>query len=191
MLKERLTGVFAAAVTPLTENLDLDSASLARLLSHLRADGCHGVLIAGSTGEGMSLSIRERAALFQAARSAAPTMPLIAGTGAASLSDAIEATRAAYAAGFDAALILPPFFFPDPGEEGLFNYFSRIFERAVPPGQAALLYHNPEFAPPVSLDLIARLRARFGPAVAGIKDSSNDVATALAFCAIPDFWVVR
>lgn len=168
-------GVYAAVVTPYDATGENPSAEqLAACLQQLADRGCHGALLAGTTGEGPSLSVAQRRSLFQAAAEANSGLTLLAGTGAASLDDTVTLTRAAFDAGCDAAVIIPPFFFRGAGDDGLFDFFASVMRRAVPAAGTVLLYHNPVAAAVgVSFELIHRLRDAFPEQVAGIKDSSQ------------------
>jgi len=100
---------------------------------------------------------------------------LMAGTGAASLDDAVTLTTCAFACGFAAALIMPPFFFRDAADDGILRFYAALFARANPPPRGVLLYNFPRmsgitFRPA----LVARLVGEFPEAIAGMKDSSND-----------------
>ena len=172
-----LGGVYAAAVTPLLDsNLDLDSVP--RLLAFLAGRGCHGVVLFGTTGEGPSFSPAEREALMRCAREARESMPgfrLIAGTGTPSLSETIELTKLAFDLGFDAALALPPYYFRNATDDGLFQWFRELITKAVPADGFLLGYHFPRVAGiGFSLELLTRLKDAFPSQFAGIKDSSHD-----------------
>ena len=86
-------GVYAAVVTPYDATGENPSAEqLAACLQQLADRGCHGALLAGTTGEGPSLSVAQRRSLFQAAVEANSGLTLLAGTGAASLDDTVTLT---------------------------------------------------------------------------------------------------
>jgi 4-hydroxy-tetrahydrodipicolinate synthase len=175
-----LAGVYAAAVTPLDhENGSaLDLESVPALLDFFASRGCHGIVLFGTTGEGPSFSPSEREILMRAvcaARDALPGFRLIAGTGTPSLSETIELTRLAFDLGFDAALVLPPYYFRKATDEGLFNWFSEVIKRAVPSSGHILGYHFPNVAGVgFSIELLSRLKEAFPIQFAGIKDSSHD-----------------
>jgi len=89
----------------------------------------------------------------------------------------VRLTRAAFALGFRAALVMPPFFFREAADDGIAAFLEALFERANPPARSILLYNFPRmsgiaFQP----RLIDRLVERFGAIVGGVKDSSNDPA---------------
>ena len=175
-----LAGVYAAAVTPLHEQPDstLDLESLPRLMNFLSGRGCHGIVLFGTTGEGPSFSPTERETLMRAACEARKAMPgfrLIAGTGTPSLSESIDLTRLAFDLGYDAVLVVPPYYFRKATDQGLFTWFSEVITKAVPSNGYLLGYHFPNVAGiGLSIDLLARLKDAFPTQFAGIKDSSHD-----------------
>ena len=181
-----LAGVYAAAVTPLQplsrmgddNDSPLDLESVPALARFLAARGCHGIVLFGTTGEGPSFSPREREALMRAAcevRDELPSFRLIAGTGTPSLSESIELTRLAFDLGFDAALVVPPYYFRSATEAGLFNWFSELIRKAVPADRSIFGYHFPQVAGiGFSIELLSRLKDAFPVQFAGIKDSSHD-----------------
>jgi 4-hydroxy-tetrahydrodipicolinate synthase len=179
-----LAGVYAAAVTPLHEmhgsTLDLESVPV--LLNFLASRGCHGAVLFGTTGEGPSFSPSERESLMRVAsahRNQLPGFRLIAGFGTPSLSETIELTKLAFDLGYDAALALPPYYFRNATEAGLFNWFSELINKAVPSDKYLLGYHFPRVAGiGFSIELLARLKDAFPTQFAGIKDSSHDAELA-------------
>ena len=173
-----LAGVYAAAVTPLDHASNLDLESVPALLDFLAARGCHGAVLFGTTGEGPSFSPSEREALMRVAceyREQQPDFRLIAGTGTPSLSETIDLTKLAFDLGFEAALVVPPYYFRRATDDGLFAWFSELINKAVPSDKYILGYHFPAVAGVgFSLDLLARLKDAFPTQFAGIKDSSHD-----------------
>jgi len=186
MTQHPLAGVYAAAVTPLRQaspNGDaLDSAldleSVPVLLKFLASRGCHGAVLFGTTGEGPSFSPSEREALMRSARAYRYQLPgfrLIAGTGTPSLSETIDLTKLTFDLGYDAALVVPPYYFRKATDDGLFNWFTELIKKAVPSDKYLIGYHFPNVAGiGFSIDLIARLKDAFPTQFAGIKDSSHD-----------------
>jgi len=178
-----LAGVYAAAVTPLREaDSTLDHESVPILLRFLASRGCHGAVLFGTTGEGPSFSPSERESLMRSARAYRDQLPgfrLIAGTGTPSLSETIDLTKLAFDLGFDAALVVPPYYFRKATDNGLFAWFSELIKKAVPSDKYILGYHFPNVAGiGFSIELLARLKDAFPTQFAGIKDSSHDAALA-------------
>lgn len=172
-----LAGVYAAAVTPLrTPDSPPDLDALPALMNFLASRGCHGVVLFGTTGEGPSFSPAERGAVMRAVMDdPLDGFRTIAGTGTPSLSETIELTRLAFDLGFDAALVVPPYYFTKATDEGLFEWFSMLIRKAVPSDKYVIGYHIPPLIGiGFSLELLARLKDAFPVQFAGIKDSSHD-----------------
>ena len=78
-------------------------------------------------------------------------------------------------------MVLPPYYFRQASEDGLFAWFKQVIERSVPKDGALLGYHIPKVSGvPISLDLMSRLRDRFPTQFRGLKDSSGDTENAVA-----------
>ncbi|HEY5258712.1 MAG TPA: dihydrodipicolinate synthase family protein [Candidatus Baltobacteraceae bacterium] len=173
-----LAGIWAAALTPIDDDLAPDADRAVAYYEDLLRDGCDGVALLGTTGEAMSLSAGQRLAFMEGvARRGLPMERAIVGTGAANLDDAVRLTRAAFDLGFAAALVMPPFFFRDAGDDGIVRYFDRLFAQAPPPEGRVVLYHFPRMSG-ISFHaaLVDRLVDEFPEAIVGLKDSSNDRA---------------
>lgn len=173
-----LTGVYAAAVTPLNSSYQPVLQDLPILLDFLASRGCHGALLLGTTGEGPSFAPDERLEIWRASlsvRQERPDFRLLAGTGTPSLEETIQLTKSAFDLGFDGVVVLPPYYFRSASEEGLFRWFKEVLYRAVPSDGALFGYHIPAISGvPLSLDLLARLKDLSPERFAGIKDSSSD-----------------
>ena len=172
-----LGGVIAAALTPLDEARKPDGARFVRYCASLLASGCDGINVLGTTGEANSIGLSDRIALMEAVGSS--TLPMerfMVGTGTCSIEDTVRLTRHAQDCGFAGALILPPFYYKDPSDDGLFAFFGETIERVEPRRIKVYLYNFPamtgiQFSPA----LIGRLLAAYPGIVAGIKDSSANV----------------
>ncbi len=179
----KLAGIYAAAVTPADAHGAPQPEDLPRLLDFLAERGCHGALLLGTTGEGPSFSPEERLSIMRAAtrvRETRADFRLLAGTGTPSLSETIALTRAAFDLGFDGVVVLPPYYFRDASEDGLYQWFAALLQAAVPADGALLGYHIPQVSGVgLSLDLLARLHDRF-PNFVGIKDSTGSADHAAA-----------
>jgi len=182
-----LSGVYAAAVTPLRPSGAPDFRGLFDLLAFLAQRGCHGALLLGTTGEGPSFSSDERIAICSAAaewRNQFPEFRLMAGTGTPSLNDSVDLTQVAFNLGFEAVVVLPPYFYRDAGEDGLFAWYAQLIERAVPESRHLLGYHIPAVSGVgLSLSLLQRLSAAYPTRLAGLKDSSGNLESTKAYAA--------
>lgn len=175
---QSLAGVYAAALTPMLPDFSLAHDDLYELMEFLVNRGCHGALFFGTTGEGPSIAPEERLKMFRVAeeiRREFPGFRLLGGTGTPSLDETIELTKSAFDSGFDGVVVLPPYYYRNVSEEGLFAWFSQVISRAVPDKGALIGYHIPPISGvPLPLDLLARLKDKFPNRFAGIKDSSGD-----------------
>ncbi|MEO1328545.1 MAG: dihydrodipicolinate synthase family protein [Pseudomonadota bacterium] len=176
-------GAYAAAITPLDARGEPDADKLARYCRRLLERGLDGVAPIGTTGEGASVPMRfrlEAPAAF--AEHGFRADEVIFGTGSCAVGDAVEATRAVIGAGFANVLVLPPFYFKNVSDEGLYAYYARLIESVGDARLRVYLYHFPQMSmTPISIPLIERLKRDFGSAIAGLKDSSGDYEGTLAF----------
>lgn len=175
-----LAGVYAAAVTPLKDDSTLDLDSVPVLANFLTSRGCHGVVLFGTTGEGPSFSSTERGEVMRALKENRPAgSRLIAGTGTPSLTETIELTKSAFDLGYDAVLVLPPYYFRKATDDGLFAWFSEVIRKAVPADKFLIGYHIPPLiGVGFSIPLLKRLKDAFPGQFAGVKDSSHDAGFA-------------
>jgi 4-hydroxy-tetrahydrodipicolinate synthase len=170
-------GINAAALTAMKPDLSPDLDRYADHCKWLLANGCNGLGILGTTGEANSFGFDERRQILEGILArGVPVARLMPGTGCASLTDTVELTRHARDAGCPGVLVLPPFYYKGPSDDGLFAHFAEVANR-VGGGVALYLYHFPQqSAVPFSLDLIGRLRAAFPGVFRGVKDSGGDYA---------------
>jgi len=175
-------GVNAAVLTPMNAELSVDLDRMAAHCRWLLANGCNGLAILGTTGEANSLGIAERIAVMEGVVArGVPAEKLLPGTGTTALTDTVELTRRAAELGCRGALLLPPFYYKNPSDDGLFAYFSEVIQRT---GGAIkiYLYHFPQQAVVgFGIELVGRLLQAFAGVVKGIKDSSGDFANTRAY----------
>jgi 4-hydroxy-tetrahydrodipicolinate synthase len=171
----RIRGVLAPVLTPFNHQLEPD---VNRFIAHCQwlVDNDAGLAIFGTNSEAASLSVDERIFLTDALLGAGvPASRLMPGTGACSLSDAVTLTKHAVENGAAGVLMVPPFYFKNVSDDGLFAYYSEVIERVGDERLAIYLYHIPQFTQvPITLGLIERLLKRYPKTVAGAKDSSGD-----------------
>ena len=187
-----VSGVFAAALTPMTSTGAPDHTMAVGHCRWLLENGCDGLAPLGTTGEANSQSLADRMALIAALAAAGiPSNRVVVGTGGCALGDTVALTRSAVDAGFPNALVLPPFYYKGVSDDGLFAYYAALIERVGDPAFRLYLYHFPQMSTvPLSPVLIGRLRDTFGDVVAGLKDSSGDwVYTKHLLDTIPGFRV--
>lgn len=175
--KANLHGVFAASLTPMDESLNVDDDAFATHCRRLLDAGCHGLAVFGTTGEANSLSGKEKvSALENLVGNGIPGEKLLIGTGACSLTETVRLTRAAIEAGTAGVLVLPPFYYKDVPDEGIFRYFSEVIERVGDERLELYLYHFPQMTGGVGfgVSLIERLIEAYPDTIIGMKDSEGD-----------------
>ena len=191
-MSEPMKGVHCAVATP----VDTDGViSTEMFLTHCRTlldEGCHGLAPLGTTGEANSFGLSERLALLDAMiEGGIDASILIPGTAALSVTDTIILTAHAANMGTKGALLLPPFYYKEPDDEGLYRYYSRVIEGVGNDQLRLVLYHIPQISiVPISHDLIDRLMTAYPGIVCGIKDSSGDLENMQTMCSrFPDLAV--
>jgi 4-hydroxy-tetrahydrodipicolinate synthase len=188
-----LKGVLAAVLTPMDEDLNPDHQVFAAHCHRLLAAGCHGLSVFGTTGEANSLSLNERLAALEAlVESGIPAEKLLPGTGSCALTDTVRLSRAALEAGAVGVLVLPPFYYKDVEDDGLFRFFAEVVERVGDDRLRLYLYHIPKMTGvDLGLPLISRLIDAYPAVVVGTKDSSGDRERIMTLCReFPDFSVL-
>jgi 4-hydroxy-tetrahydrodipicolinate synthase len=175
-------GALPAVITPCDERGEPDEA---RLVSHclwLLDQGCDGLVVFGTTGQGNSFTVPERRRLLEKlAGRGIPAEKLMVGAGACAAGNAIELSKAAVAAGAGGVLLLPPFYYKEVTVDGLFAYFAEVIEKVGSDKLRVYLYHIPPISQVgIPLALVERLIAAYPKTVVGIKDSSGDWANTRA-----------
>jgi 4-hydroxy-tetrahydrodipicolinate synthase len=173
-VSERLGGTIPALLTPFTAGgLEVDLAALDDHAGWLHERGIRTVSPTGTTGEGASLGLEERKRVIERLARHPSGIGLLAGTGCNALPETIALSR--FAVEHGAALLLaPPSYYEPFDERGVGAYFVRVFE-ALPPEARVVLYHVPSHTGlPITDGLLRTLRDRFGPMLAGVKDSGGD-----------------
>ena len=179
-------GVVAPILTPFEAD---GSVSHVRMVEHahrMLADGCVGLAAFGTTGEALSVATRERTAALEAlVEGGIDPGVLVVGTGITNLPGTVHLTRHAVDLGCRACMVLPPFYFKDPAEEGLYRHFAGLVGAVDDDRLRVMLYHIPQVAGVgIPVSLAARLRAEFPDTVVAIKDSSGDWANTEALFGI-------
>ncbi|MFO1305741.1 MAG: dihydrodipicolinate synthase family protein [Burkholderiales bacterium] len=187
-----IDGLWCATLTPLAESGLIDHARFAAHVQWLFSQGVRGIAPFGTTGEGQSFSVDERRDALDALLTSIPAKRVLPGTGCASLADTIALTRHATRAGCVASLVLPPFFWKNPSDDGLFAWYARLIEGVDDPRLRIFLYHLPQVSSvPLSVDLVARLANAYPGTIAGIKDSEGNWENTSALLArVPQLAIV-
>lgn len=167
-------GVFTALITPMRDGA-VDEAAFRKLVEWQIAEGIHGLVPCGTTGESPTLSHGEHMRVVElCVEIAKDKVPVMAGTGSNSTEEAIMLTRHAEEAGADAALVVAPYY-NKPTQEGLYQHYRVIAESTSLP---IFIYNIPGRAVVNMTDeTLARLAEI--PNIAGVKDATGDLTRPL------------
>jgi 4-hydroxy-tetrahydrodipicolinate synthase len=171
----RLRGVLAPVVTPFKADLAPDSKRFSAHCKWLLSKNC-GLAVFGTNSEANSLSMEERATLLdELVEAGVDPSRMMPGTGCCSIMETVKLTKQAVRNGCAGVLMLPPFYYKDVSEEGLYRYFSEVVQRVGDARLKIYLYHIPPVAVvSITTGLVERLLAAYPDAIAGMKDSSGD-----------------
>lgn len=174
MRAEMLRGSFPPLVTPFRRGA-IDEDAFARLVEFQIAEGSHGVLVNGTTGEPSTLTVNERSRLVEVAmRVSRGRVPVIAATGSQSLAETKELTAHAVRANVDALLIVTPYYIRPP-QHALIEYFLEVAKDHETPW---MVYHIPgRAAVGVSIETLSKLKDRSKTFI-GMKHAVNDLGLA-------------
>ena len=191
-MSKPLSGIIAAIATPIDEAGAPDLKRAVNLARYLLDNGCDGLNVLGTTGEATSFSVDERKGVMDAYQAnGLPMHRLMVGTGAASITDAAALTRHAASLGFGGALVLPPFYYKGVPDDGLVAYVETLVKATAQKPIPIYLYHFPAMSGlPWHVALIRRLLDSFSSRIAGLKDSSGDMAYARSAAAISKSFAV-
>ncbi len=169
-----IAGSMVALVTPMDAQGRLDWDSLGKLVDFHLEKGTHAIVAVGTTGESATLDVEEHIQVIEfVVKRVAGRIPVIAGTGANSTSEAVHLTQNAKNAGADACLLVVPYY-NKPTQEGLYQHFKHIAESVDIP---QILYNVPGRT---SCDMLAETVIRLStvPNIIGIKEATGDLQRA-------------
>jgi 4-hydroxy-tetrahydrodipicolinate synthase len=174
-MSQRICGVLAPVVTPFKSDLSPDSQRFIAHCKWLLSQNC-GLAVFGTNSEANSLSMEERLNLLdELVAAGVDPARMMPGTGCCSIMETVNLTKHAVGHGCAGVLMLPPFYYKDVSEEGLYRYFSEVVQRVGNARLKVYLYHIPPVAVVgITLRLVVRLLAAYPDAIAGMKDSSGD-----------------
>ncbi|MEN9930445.1 MAG: hypothetical protein RL604_692 [Pseudomonadota bacterium] len=170
-LAKNISGSLVAIVTPMHADGSLDLPGLRQLIDWHIEEGTDGIVIVGTTGESPTVSVEEHCELIKVAvEHTAKRIPIIAGTGGNSTSEAIELTEYAKKVGADASLQVVPYY-NKPTQEGMYQHFKTIAEKVDLP---VILYNVPGRT---VADMATETTIRLAkvPGIMGIKDATGNL----------------
>ncbi|WP_197337144.1 4-hydroxy-tetrahydrodipicolinate synthase [Ralstonia solanacearum] len=167
----QISGSLVAIVTPMHEDGSLDFPSLRSLIDWHIAEGTDGIVIVGTSGESPTVSVEEHRELIRVAvEQVNKRIPVIAGTGGNSTTEAVELTAYAKSVGADASLQVVPYY-NKPTQEGMYLHFLKVAESVDLP---VILYNVPgRTVADMSVDTMLRLAQV--PGVIGVKEATGNI----------------
>jgi 4-hydroxy-tetrahydrodipicolinate synthase len=165
-------GSMVALVTPMQSDGSVDDDALIQLIEFHVKNGTDAIVAVGTTGESATLDEHEHCALVKRiVELAAGRVPVIAGTGANSTTEAITLTQCAKNAGADACLLVTPYY-NKPTQEGLYLHHKAVAEAVAIP---QILYNVPGRTAvdmlPETIERLAKI-----PNIVGVKEATGDVS---------------
>jgi 4-hydroxy-tetrahydrodipicolinate synthase len=172
-VRERIKGSVPALITPMKDG-KVDEAAFRKLVSWQIAQGSHGLVPCGTTGESPTLSHEEHMRVVEiCVEEANGRVPVIAGAGSNSTAEALMLTKHAKAVGADAVLSVTGYY-NKPSQEGLYRHYATLAESVDIP---ILVYNIPGRAViEISVDTLARLAKLKN--IIGVKDATASMARA-------------
>jgi 4-hydroxy-tetrahydrodipicolinate synthase len=162
--------LITAMVTPFAQDGAVDYAAARGLARALVESGSDALVVAGTTGEGPTLSHDEKLRLFAEVKQAVGATPVIAGTGTYNTAESVELSREAERAGVDGLLLVTPYY-NKPSQQGLERHFKAIASATALP---CILYNVPSRT---GVNMTAETTVRLSQVenIAGIKEASGDL----------------
>ena len=176
MKKNKMTGVMTPILTPFNDDLSFAPDLYISHAKWLLEQGIHYIAPFGTTGEALSMTVAERlAAVDVIVNDGIDPAVMMPGTGLCNLDDTVTLCRHAIEKGCRAVMTLPPFFYKNASDEGLYAYFVRLIETVNSPDLRICMYHIPPLAGiGFSPSLAGRLAGDFPDIFVAYKDSSGD-----------------
>src|SRR6476659_5272289 len=144
MTSQPFNGVLVPVLTPFTPSGDPDSGRFVAFCRWLLDQGAGGLAIFGTTSEANSMSPGERMELLDRLIAAGiPAQKLMPGTGACAMTDAVSLVRHAVDHGCGGVLMLPPFYYKEVSDDGIFAFISGVIDKVASPTLRVYLYHIP------------------------------------------------
>jgi len=163
-------GSIVALITPFKDD-KLDEENYINLIHHHLKNGTHGLVPGGTTGESPTLSHDEHKKIINLSiRECKNKIPVIAGTGSNSTSEAVDLSKFADKAGADGLLIVTPYY-NKPTQEGLYQHYKKINDNV---GVPIIIYNIPSRS---VIDMSASTMARLFELknIIGVKDATGDL----------------
>lgn len=165
-----LNGSLVALITPMLKNGEVDLISLGKLIDWHIDEGTNGIVSVGTTGESATVNVNEHIRIIEyTVKHVNKRIPVIAGTGANSTSEAIDLTKEAFDLGADFSLIVTPYY-NKPTQKGLIEHYLKLADSAAIP---QILYNVPSRTACDLLPSTAKVLSDHENIV-GIKEAVNE-----------------
>jgi len=169
-----IKGIYAAAVSILNNDLSLDVNKTVKHCENIIKDGCHGVVLFGSTGQSQLIPLNEKIEMINfVSKNDKIKDKLIIGTGLNSLVENINFLKLSLNIGLNKFLIMPPAYY-NYGDKEVIEYYTKLI-KSVPDAKIILYNFEKLCGYKFSVDCVENLAARFPKNIIGVKDSSYNL----------------
>jgi len=170
---KEIKGIFAASVSILDENLSLDLNKTMKHVENLIDEGCHGVVIFGSTGQAQLISVSEKINLLNKISENKYKDKYLIGTGLNSLGETINLMNISNSLGLKKFLIMPPAYY-NYGDNEVIKFYSKVVDKN--PESKIILYNFEKLCGyKFSISCVEHLAKKFPKQIVGVKDSSYNL----------------
>ena len=180
-----IKGIYAASVSIFNKDLSLDIDSTIKHAEKLIKEGCHGVVIFGSTGQAQLISSTEKKNLINKLNDSKLKNYFMIGTGANALNENIELMKHSLNNGIDRFLLMPPAYYKY-GDDGAYSFYENVVQE-VPESKIVLYNFEKLSGYAFSVKLIEKLVKNFPKQIVGVKDSTYNLYQILK---IPNFSIL-
>ena len=177
-------GIYSASMSILDEDLSLDIDSTIKHAEKLIVEGCHGVVLFGSTGMAQLISSNEKKKLINKLSKSKFKDNFMIGTGTNALNENIELMKHALNNGIDKFLLMPPAYYKY-GDDGAYSFYANVVQKV--PESKIILYNFEKLSGyKFSVKIIEKLVKDFPKQIVGVKDSTYNLYEVLK---IPNFLI--
>ena len=177
-------GIYSASMSILDEDLSLDADSTIKHAEKLIVEGCHGVVLFGSTGMAQLISSNEKKKLINKLSKNKFKDNFMIGTGTNALNENIELMKHALNNGIDKFLLMPPAYYKY-GDDGAYSFYANVVQKV--PESKIILYNFEKLSSyKFSIKIIEKLVKDFPKQIVGVKDSTYNLYEVLK---IPNFLI--
>tara|TARA_B100000029_G_scaffold511351_1_gene605186 strand:+ start:1225 stop:2088 length:864 start_codon:yes stop_codon:yes gene_type:complete len=169
----KIKGIFAASMSILDKNLSLDVKNTILHVENLIDQGCHGVVLFGSTGQAQLISVGEKINLLNKLSISKYKDKYIIGSGLNSLGETINLMKISTSLGFNKFLIMPPAYYKY-GDVEVVNFYTKIVEK-VPEAKIILYNFEKLCGYKFSIECVKELANKFPNQIIGVKDSTYNL----------------